>query len=188
MTESGNARNDEPHRRGRPVVFATLYVFVLVAAGVAIGIFGGGHRPVLLVVVMGLFVIGGGVGWGLYANRSPAREIGVPRRDLRPLGRRIQREDIPDDPAERLAMGLVLARQRRGMARLERVRWLYVLLTAVFLLNAVLQYLDGRILLAVMLLPAGVLPCAQPFATRRTLRRLDRVEAELTRRRRAAAA
>ncbi|MEW1791209.1 hypothetical protein [Streptomyces niveus] len=76
-------------------------------------------------------------------------------------------------------MRRLLAKQRLPTARLERFRRLYVVLGALFAVLAVVRFLDGAFLLGAMLPLGGVAQLCRPLLVRRTLSRLDRVDAAL---------
>ncbi|MEV5158326.1 hypothetical protein [Streptomyces sp. NPDC053728] len=180
MAESANGT---ARPRGRRTLMVVAYLVVILLSGVVSGaVLHTGGNPVPLVV--GLLVLLGGLGAaaGVSVNRALARETGVPRGSLRSLTRRVQREDIPDDPQERAAMGRIVARQRRATERLVRFRWAYLVLATFFVLGALQQFLEGRILPGGLMLVAAAAQCCTPLLTRRSSAKLDRVEAELRRR------
>ncbi|MET9553936.1 hypothetical protein [Streptomyces sp. NPDC006645] len=169
-------------RWARPAPLAALLVLVLLAGGVLLAALGQGPYTALAAVVLVVLVVLLVTGCVILArsiSRATAREIGLPQERLRDLSRRAQQERIPPAPAERMAMRRLLAKQRLSTARLERFRRLYVALGALFVVLAVVRFLDGAFLLGAMLLFGGVTQLCQPLLVRRTLSRLDRVDAAL---------
>ncbi|MEU0134695.1 hypothetical protein ABZ172_11755 [Streptomyces sp. NPDC006296] len=162
-------------RRVRAVLHAVLVAATAAAAGAA---FARSGSPLPL-VVGGLLLVVLGTAWGLRANRTLARSAGVSPGSLRALGRRIRREEVPDDPRERAAMGRVLNRQRRSVERVVRLLWVCRLLAVCLGLSALVQFLDGRVLTGAITLAGCALQCGVPALTRRSSARIGRMEARL---------
>lgn len=179
MTQPGK---DEQHRHDRPAYRRALYIIGIVAVGGVAGLVasrGLENQPLLVAGILLLLALGVGAAVGIGLGRSMARRAGVPRKRLRPLLRRIRREDVPEDPQERAGMGRLVAAQREAVQQPVLPRWAYRALALVFVAGAVLQVLNGSLLMALMLLVTAALQLCQPLLTRRALGRLDRVAAEL---------
>jgi len=129
-------------------------------------------------VVGGVIYAGGMTWWSLRRRRNDAGSIGVEPTAVNRLDRRIMKEDIPDDPAERQAMARLAERRR---VKLTRGRWwAFPLLTVMFLAGAAVwfslgEYLQGGLITAFGVVFLGFVM----WMNRRALRRIDRVEHRL---------
>lgn len=173
---------DEQHRHDRPAHRMALYIVAIGAVGAVAGLVtsrGLKNQPLLVVGILIPLVLGVGAAAGIGLSRSMARRAGVPRKLLRPLLRRVRREDVPEDPQEQAAMGRIVAAQREAVQKPPLPRWAYRALALVFVAGAVLRILNGSLLMALVLSAAAALQLCQPLLTRRALGRLDRVAAEL---------
>lgn len=182
-TGKGKAgRRDRP-AAARAVIMVTGVTGAATAAGAT---FGWRHHPALTLAALILIVGAAGTALGMYLGRSTARRAGIPRKNLRPLNRRIRRADIPDDPGERAEMSRLLAVQREAVDRPNRFRRVYRVVAAGLVAGALLVILAGAFLQALALLAFAALQLCVPLLTRRSLARLDRVAAGLRRHEQAA--
>ncbi|WP_052849940.1 hypothetical protein [Streptomyces avicenniae] len=110
------------------------------------------------------------------ASRTYASEIGVPPARLPVLARRIRQERIPRDPAARRAMARLVRRQRR---QLGRSRWIWPLLSAVFLATSAVQWQAGRDTAALLWVMTAALLIPLYLSSRRALQHVRRVGVRL---------
>jgi membrane protein implicated in regulation of membrane protease activity len=177
--EHSSGRSDvdwEGERRwnDRPWLLA-LFLAVFGGGLVALGAWLLGPHAIVVVTVSWLALSAFSVWAGLRQRRRLSREIGIAPWQLPVVARRIQKERVPQDPQARRAMGLLIGRQRKWAAR---SRWMWPVLTAIYLLNAVQQWNQNRGL-AVVWLCAVIPSFAMFFIYRRTTGRFDRVAARL---------
>lgn len=129
--------------------------------------------------VLGGVVYAGWMSWWIVRRRrADAGSVGVDSAAVPALDRRIMKGDIPDDPAERQAMGR-LARRRRE--KLTRARgWAFPLLAVMFFGGSAFwfvvgEYVRGGVMAAFSVVFLGWLV----WMNRRALRKIDRVESQL---------
>jgi len=158
---------------------AWLSVAVVAATGCAVAALGallfGAHA--LLYLIPAWAVLGGLLCWQLpYWRRRVSRELGITEGQLPVVARRLRAERVPNDPTARRAMALLAVRQRKQIRGSRRI---WVLLTALYVLGAVVQFLAARPWLSVVFLCAAALTAGALLTSRATLARLLRVEEEI---------
>ncbi|OSP39014.1 hypothetical protein B7767_33945 [Streptomyces sp. 13-12-16] len=128
-------------------------------------------------LLLGLGVTAGAWWW----IRRRAAQFGLTASRYLWVGRRIQRGELPEDPAEFPAATDIAARQRRTLDTQQRrwVRWVTGVAALLWLVSAVIQILAARYGYACfqLLVACGFL--VNPLTARRQRRRLDALEQAL---------
>ncbi|WP_333767519.1 hypothetical protein [Streptomyces sp. IBSBF 2435] len=166
----------EGERRWYDPAWARIAVVLLVYAGLIAGWslwlpdnpggFGGG------------LAASAGVTWQTLAiRRQVAAETGLKTWQVPVASRRLRQGRIPRDPAARHAMALLARRQRTA---LERGRWMNPALAVVFGMLGIACLVTSRTALGTLALVAAAGVGTGAVAGRRALRRLDRIEKQLS--------
>ncbi|MFE1016187.1 hypothetical protein ACFW4M_33630 [Streptomyces sp. NPDC058794] len=133
-------------------------------------------------LLLGLAVVVGVWWW----TRRRATQFGLSASRYMRVGRRIQRGELPKDPAELPTAIDIVARQRRMVNTQQRrwVLWLAAAVALLWLVSAVAQFLDHNYGYACFQLFVTGLFLVSPLTMRRQRRRLENVEQALRTRQR----
>ncbi|MFJ2766908.1 hypothetical protein [Streptomyces sp. NPDC087300] len=117
----------------------------------------------------------------MYGRRRDARAVGAQTDTVPALDRRIRREDLPGDPAERASMLRLARRRRKQMGARTRAHWIFAVSGVVLAVFGVLLLVLGQTVLGLCwLVGTLVFLCWAAWMRRRNERRLARVERELS--------